>query len=114
MQYFQVFLFVVIQVIPGASVVVYLPFVRATINTSAEFSKEHVFILLNQIILLDEFPRGRVGRPKNMRIIMDFSLFCNIAFAKKKKKPVWQVTLATAAYECTHFPVLCSLIKILM
>lgn len=85
MQYFQVFLFVVIQVIPGASVVVYLPFVRATINTSAEFSKEHVFILLNQIILLDEFPRGRVGRPKNMRIIMDFSLFCNIAFAKKKK-----------------------------
>lgn len=60
----------------------YLSFVHATINTSTEFCKEDVFILLNQIILLDESPRGRVGRPKNMRIIIDFPLFCSIAFAK--------------------------------
>lgn len=48
-------------------------------------SEENIFILLNQIISLDKFPRGTVDRPKNMSIFMDFSSCCNVVFAKKKK-----------------------------
>lgn len=74
-------------------------------------SKENIFILLNQIISLDRFPRGRVGRPKNKSIFMDFSLCCNIAFAKNGFDSLhWKI----AAYGCTHFPTLCSPIKILI
>lgn len=74
-------------------------------------SEENIFILLNQIISLDKFPRGRVVRPENMSIFMDFSLCCNIAFEKKKVDSLyWK----PAVYGCSHFPALCSPGKILI
>lgn len=58
-------------------------------------SEENIFTLLNQIISLDKFPRGRVVRPKNMSIFMDFSLCCNIAFEKKNR-----LTAYTGKQQC--------------
>ena len=72
-------------------------------------SEENIFILLNQIISLDKFPKGRVAGPKNMSIFMDFSLCCSIAFEKKKK--VDSLYRKTAVYGCSHFPALCSPVK---
>lgn len=57
-------------------------------------SEENVFIQLNQIISSDKFPRGRVGRPKNMNIFMDFSLCYNTAFAKNS------LTVYTRKQQC--------------
>lgn len=45
-------------------------------------SEENVFILLNQVISLDKFPRGRVGRPKNL---YGFFFVLQYCFCKKKK-----------------------------
>lgn len=61
-------------------------------------SKENIFILLNQIIPLDKFPRDRIGRPKNMGIFMDFPLCCNIAFAKKIDLTVYTGNCSMSVY----------------
>lgn len=71
---------------PGVFILI-LPLYVQQLTPPWRSSAENIFfILLNQIISSDKFPRGRAGRPKDMSIVVDFSLFCNIAFAEKKTK----------------------------
>ena len=86
---------VIIWIIPGAFVFIF-PLCTQQLTPQLSSSKENIFILLNQIISLDKFPRGRVVRPDNISIFLDFSLCCNIAFEKKKKR----LTAYTRKQQC--------------